>query len=106
MPRIRLESKRRYDIQPGTAIAWMIFLSLFTLFMVATFVRYPFNTRVVYKGGIHTVYVKESNLTSAQQAYISQCEKQDHQYTNNDNDINNYGVPNVEAKTWTCTYAH
>ena len=108
IPRIRLRAGSVYDIQPATAIVWMVLISLVTLFFVAMFVRYPFDTRVVYRGGTHVItqVVHDSGLSDAQQAYISQCEKQDHQYTNDDNDINNYGIPNVEARTWTCTFAH
>jgi hypothetical protein len=44
-----------------------------------------------------TVY--QSALTGAQQAYIKQC-------GSNTNGDNNNGIPNVESRPWTCTYAH
>lgn len=61
-------------------------------------------TKLTYRP--KTVVKWESSLSMEKQDYISQCEKQDHEYTNDGNDVNNPGIPNTTVNPWTCTYAH
>lgn len=84
-------------------IWWGILITggLIILFAFAGAISYHFIRRIDSPPP-KVITIHDSGLTSAQQAYIHQCE-QNSQDVNGDN---NSAIPNVEANPWTCTYAH
>lgn len=100
IPRYRLVSRSRYDVQPGTAIFWIAIFCAVTILLVATFIRFPFDTKVIYRGGTNTITktVTISAATYAQQQFIERCE-------NSQNNQQDHGIPDTHTDNWTCSYA-
>jgi hypothetical protein len=85
------------DIAVGILIL-AVLLTLLTVTVVAVLMGFDHHIHPV-KTVTQTKVVRENGLTSAQNEFIKECEK-------NTDDDNNPGIPNVIANPWSCTYAH
>lgn len=91
-------------------MTWLIVISLSALAATTVIFWVIHQNHWVHTQPVKTVTVTKTQvihddgLTSAQNAFIKQCEKADYDPDSSDQSVHLvYGVPNVEVQPWTCS---